>query len=56
MTVLRAPVGKWVQLAARTHRAPDGIGVATAQLADSDGYVAEVAQPLMISAPTPPTG
>ncbi len=56
VTMLRAPVGEWVQLAARTHRAPDGIGVATAQLADSDGYLAEVAQPLMISARTPPTG
>lgn len=49
VTMLRAPVGEWVELAAHTRRAPDGIGVATAQLADQDGYVAEVAQPLMIA-------
>ena len=55
VTMLRAPVGEWVQLSAHTHRAPDGIGVATAQLADPDGYLAEVAQPLMIAPRTPPT-
>jgi hypothetical protein len=55
VTMLRAPVGDWVQLSARTRRASDGIGVATAQLADQDGYLAEVAQPLMIADRTPPT-
>jgi hypothetical protein len=49
VTVLREPVGEWVQLSARTRRAPDGVGVTTAQLADADGYIAEVAQPLMIA-------
>ena len=47
--MLRAPAGEWVQLAAHTRRAPDGIGVAAGQLADRDGYLGEVAQPLMIA-------
>jgi acyl-CoA thioesterase superfamily protein/acyl-Coa thioesterase superfamily protein len=49
VTMLRAPFGEWVQLTARTRRAADGIGVASGHLADQDGYVGEVAQPLMIA-------
>ena len=50
VALLRHPVGEWVRLAAQTRRATDGIGLTTGQLSDRDGYLGEVAQPLMISA------
>ena len=47
---IRHPIGDWVRLAAHTRRSTDGIGLTTGQLGDRDGYVGDVAQPLMISA------
>lgn len=46
---IRHPAGEWVRLAARTRRTADGIGLTSGQLGDRDGYVGDVAQPLMIS-------
>jgi Acyl-CoA thioesterase C-terminal domain/Acyl-CoA thioesterase N-terminal domain len=47
-TLLRVPDGEWVYLDCRTHLADDGLGLAHATVSDPDGYLGEVAQPLLI--------
>jgi hypothetical protein len=47
-TLLRPPSGEWVHLACRTHLTNDGVGLAHADLFDTDGFVGEVAQPLLV--------
>jgi hypothetical protein len=47
-TLLRPPAGEWVHMACRTHLTNDGIGLAHADLFDTDGFVGEVAQPLLV--------
>jgi hypothetical protein len=47
-TLLRAPAGEWVHLACRTHLTDDGIGLAHADLFDTDGFIGEVSQPLLV--------
>lgn len=49
VTVLRAPVGEWVHLAARTHLSGDGLGLAHGTLSDPTGLVATATQPLYVS-------
>jgi acyl-coenzyme A thioesterase PaaI-like protein len=49
VTVLREPVGEWVHLAARTTLGQDGIGLTHGHLADADGPVAIVSQPLLVA-------
>jgi hypothetical protein len=48
MTLLRPPEGEWVHMACRTHLTDDGVGLAHADLFDEDGFVGEVAQPLLV--------
>jgi hypothetical protein len=52
-TLLRPPVGEWVHLACRTHLTDDGIGLAHADLSDPEGFIGEVAQPLLVQQRTP---
>jgi hypothetical protein len=47
-TLLRPPRGEWVHLAARTYLTDDGVGLAHADMFDTDGFVGEVAQPLLV--------
>lgn len=47
-TLLRPPADEWVHLACRTHLTDDGIGLAHADLFDADGFIGEVAQPLLV--------
>ena len=47
-TLLRPAVGEWVHLACRTHLTDDGVGLAHADLFDTNGFVGEVAQPLLV--------
>ncbi len=47
-TLLRPSAGEWVHLACRTHLTDDGVGLAHADLFDTDGFVGEVAQPLLV--------
>jgi hypothetical protein len=47
-TLLRPPAGEWVHLACRTHLTDDGLGLAHADLFDPDGFIGEVAQPLLV--------
>ena len=47
-TLLRPPAGEWVHLACRTYLADDGVGLAHADLFDPDGFIGEVAQPLLV--------
>ncbi|MBB2915322.1 hypothetical protein FHS43_006642 [Streptosporangium becharense] len=47
-TLLRAPEGEWVHMDCRTHLAADGLGLAHATLCDPEGYLGEVAQPLLV--------
>ena len=47
-TLLRPPAGEWVHMACRTHITDDGVGLAHADLFDTDGFVGEVAQPLLV--------
>jgi Thioesterase-like superfamily len=47
-TLLRPPAGEWVHLACRTYLTDDGIGLAHADLFDPDGFVGDVAQPLLV--------
>lgn len=49
-TLLRHPVGDWVNLTASTRFAPDGLGITHADLADESGWVGEVSQPLLVAA------
>lgn len=49
VTVLRAPVGGWVHLDARTRLAGDGVGLAHGMLSDPDGLVATASQPLYVA-------
>jgi hypothetical protein len=48
-TLMRLPDTEWVHLACHTRLAPDGIGVAHADLHDEHGFLGEVAQPLLIA-------
>ena len=54
-TLLRPPAGDWVHLACRTNLAADGVGLAHADLFDPDGFVGEVAQPLLVRRREPET-
>ena len=54
--VLRPPAGEWVHLACRTYLADDGVGLARADLFDSDGLIGEVAQPLLVQERKPGNG
>ena len=47
-TLLRSPVDEWVHLACRTHLVGDGIGLAHADVLDKQGFIGEVAQPLLV--------
>lgn len=47
--LLRHPEGEWVNLAASTRLAADGVGLTRADLADASGWVGEVAQPLLVA-------
>jgi hypothetical protein len=49
VTILREVVSEWVHLAARTTLGTDGIGLCHGVLADTEGPVAVVSQPLLIS-------
>jgi hypothetical protein len=49
VSFLREPVGEWIHLAARTTLGADGIGLTHGHLADADGPVAIVSQPLLVS-------
>jgi acyl-coenzyme A thioesterase PaaI-like protein len=49
VTFLREPTGEWVHLAARTTLGDDGIGLTHGHLADADGPVAIVSQPLLVA-------
>ena len=49
-TALRAPVGDWVYVDARSTLAVDGLGLSSASIGDADGLCATVAQPLLITA------
>jgi Thioesterase-like superfamily len=55
-TLLRPPAGEWVHLACRTHLTEDGIGLAHADLFDANGFIGEVAQPLLVQKRTPDSG
>jgi hypothetical protein len=63
VTLYRQPAGEWVLLDAATVVGPDGVGLATSRLADTDGVVGRGAQTLVVTphrgpaggpAPTPP--
>jgi Thioesterase-like superfamily len=47
-TLLRPPAGEWVYMACRTHLTVDGVGLAHADMFDPQGFVGEVAQPLLV--------
>jgi acyl-CoA thioesterase len=47
-TLLRPPVGEWVRLECRTHLTDDGLGLAHADMFDSDGFIGEAVQPLLV--------
>lgn len=49
-TTLRAPVGEWVYVDARTTLATDGLGLSSSQIGDREGLCATVAQPLLVTA------
>src|SRR5580693_46572 len=51
VTLLRPPTGAWVHLACRTYLTGDGVGLARADLSDPDGFIGEVAQPLLVQKP-----
>ncbi len=55
-TLLRPPAGEWVHLAGRTHLTDDGLGLAHADLFDPDGFIGEVAQPLLVQKRNPDNG
>lgn len=45
----RHPTGEWVHLAATTHVGDDGVGLTSGTLADLDGLVGTVNQPLLLA-------
>ena len=47
--LLRHPEGDWVNVAAATRFAGDGIGLTRADLADAAGWVGDVQQPLLVA-------
>jgi Acyl-CoA thioesterase N-terminal domain/Acyl-CoA thioesterase C-terminal domain len=47
-TLLRPPVGEWVHLKCRTHLTDDGVGLAHADVFDTDGFIGEAVQPLLM--------
>jgi Acyl-CoA thioesterase C-terminal domain/Acyl-CoA thioesterase N-terminal domain len=47
-TLLRPAGGEWVHMSCRTENAPDGIGIAHAELFDDAGFLGQVAQPLLV--------
>jgi acyl-CoA thioesterase len=47
-TLLRPPIGEWVHLECRTHLTDDGVGLAQADMFDTDGFIGQVAQPLLV--------
>lgn len=48
-TIQRVPAGEWTWLDAATTIGPDGRGIARASMADTEGLLAEITQPLMIA-------
>ena len=56
VTLLRPPTGAWVHLACRTYLTDDGVGLAHADLFDPDGFIGEVAQPLVVQKRKPDNG
>jgi hypothetical protein len=54
-TLLRSPLGDWVHMRCRTHLSVDGVGLAHADMFDADGFVGEVAQPLLVQKREPRT-
>lgn len=48
VSVLRTPIDEWVHMDSETTLGPNGIGLASGQLRDARGLVAEVAQPLLL--------
>lgn len=48
VTLARFPDTEWVHMACRSHLSPDGLGVSHATLSDTDGYLGEVSQPLLV--------
>lgn len=49
-TLLREPAGEWVHLSCHTDLTGDGLGLAHGDLADEEGLVGEVSQPLLVRA------
>ncbi|MFC4068896.1 thioesterase family protein [Actinoplanes subglobosus] len=49
VTLARPPQGPWLHLAAHTTIAPSGTGIAQADLSDPSGFVAQIAQPLLVT-------
>lgn len=49
VTFQRPPTGEWTLLDATTTIGPDGTGLASGTLSDTDGLVAAVAQPLLVA-------
>ena len=47
-TLLRPPAGEWVHLSCSTQLSDDGLGLSRGDLYDPDGYLGEVAQPLLV--------
>jgi hypothetical protein len=48
LSLAREPVGDWILLDAETWAGPDSIGLASARLADRDGYFGRAAQSLLL--------
>jgi hypothetical protein len=49
VNLVRHPVADWVYLSAKTHLGPDGTGLTLGELADPEGLVGTVSQPLLVS-------
>jgi hypothetical protein len=54
--LLRPPTGEWVHMACRTHLTADGMGLAHADMFDTQGFIGEVAQPLLVQKRESETG
>jgi Thioesterase-like superfamily len=48
LNLVRAPIGEWILVNARTSLSRDGAGLAVAQLGDANGYFGRAAQSLII--------
>lgn len=48
VTIQHLPRGPWMRFKANTLIGPDGVGIAHGQVTDLDGFVADVAQPLLL--------